>query len=614
MFKFVENNKVVIQVILGLVALTFVGFGVSSYSSVAEDPYLVKVGSTKIALRDIDRELDGQPVDAAARQHALEGLIQRSLILNETGKTGLQVAPMQLQQAIAAIPAFQDNGQFSLDKYKAFLDRRQMTGPQFEERIGRDLLVQNQMEPFTAGQISSHAVAERIGQLLGETRSVSATVLAAPAFASQVKLDDATVAAYYKANSDKFKAPEAVKLSYVVLSQAQLAQNVSVSDDELHKFYQQHQAEFGQEQRRASHILLAVPQNAQPADVAKIKAQADAILKQVRANPASFADVARARSQDPGSAAKGGDLGFFPRGAMVKAFNDVVFQMKPGQISEVVRSEFGFHIIKLEAIQVPDFNAVKDQVAQQLKLQKAGNLFRAQSDTLTEVAYQQGDSLKGVQDALKLVPQQSGWLARAPSGNDPILSNPKVLDAAFGNDVLVKKHNSEPVDLGNNTLVVVRVTDHQPAHQLKLDEVRDAIKMQLIAMDGAKLAVAKGQAMLADLKAGKPAATQWTQPRDLSRQQGLGLPVADLQAIFAANTAKLPAYAGIKRASGEYVIYRVEAVKPAPALTPEQRAQLSGLLDNMNTNAQVAGYLQSLRARYPLTGGKQQLNSQSQDE
>ncbi|MBV8048253.1 MAG: peptidyl-prolyl cis-trans isomerase [Paludibacterium sp.] len=614
MFKFVENNKVVIQVILGLVALTFVGFGVSSYSSVAEDPYLVKVGSTKIALRDIDRELDGQPVDAAARQRALEGLIQRSLILNETGKTGLQVAPMQLQQAIAAIPAFQDNGQFSLDKYKAFLDRRQMTGPQFEERIGRDLLVQNQMEPFTAGQISSHAVAERIGQLLGETRSVSATVLAAPAFASQVKLDDATVAAYYKANSDKFKAPEAVKLSYVVLSQAQLAQNVSVSDDELHKFYQQHQAEFGQEQRRASHILLAVPQNAQPADVAKIKAQADAILKQVRANPASFADVARARSQDPGSAAKGGDLGFFPRGAMVKAFNDVVFQMKPGQISEVVRSEFGFHIIKLEAIQVPDFNAVKDQVAQQLKLQKAGNLFRAQSDTLTEVAYQQGDSLKGVQDALKLVPQQSGWLARAPSGNDPILSNPKVLDAAFGNDVLVKKHNSEPVDLGNNTLVVVRVTDHQPAHQLKLDEVRDAIKMQLIAMDGAKLAVAKGQAMLADLKAGKPAATQWTQPRDLSRQQGLGLPVADLQAIFAANTAKLPAYAGIKRASGEYVIYRVEAVKPAPALTPEQRAQLSGLLDNMNTNAQVAGYLQSLRARYPLTGGKQQLNSQSQDE
>ncbi|MBV8648202.1 peptidylprolyl isomerase [Paludibacterium sp.] len=614
MFKFVENNKVVIQVILGLVALTFVGFGVSSYSSVAEDPYLVKVGSTKIALRDIDRELDGQPVDAAARQRALEGLIQRSLILNETGKTGLQVAPMQLQQAIAAIPAFQDNGQFSLDKYKAFLDRRQMTGPQFEERIGRDLLVQNQMEPFTAGQISSHAVAERIGQLLGETRSVSATVLAAPAFASQVKLDDATVAAYYKANSDKFKAPEAVKLSYVVLSQAQLAQNVSVSDDELHKFYQQHQAEFGQEQRRASHILLAVPQNAQPADVAKIKAQADAILKQVRANPASFADVARARSQDPGSAAKGGDLGFFPRGAMVKAFNDVVFQMKPGQISEVVRSEFGFHIIKLEAIQVPDFNAVKDQVAQQLKLQKAGNLFRAQSDTLTEVAYQQGDSLKGVQDALKLVPQQSGWLARAPSGNDPILSNPKVLDAAFGNDVLVKKHNSEPVDLGNNTLVVVRVTDHQPAHQLKLDEVRDAIKMQLIATDGAKLAVAKGQAMLADLKAGKPAATQWTQPRDLSRQQGLGLPVADLQAIFAANTAKLPAYAGIKRASGEYVIYRVEAVKPAPALTPEQRAQLSGLLDNMNTNAQVAGYLQSLRARYPLTGGKQQLNSQSQDE
>ncbi|TDR79771.1 peptidyl-prolyl cis-trans isomerase [Paludibacterium purpuratum] len=613
MFKFVENNKVVIQVILGLVALTFVGFGVSSYSSVAEDPYLVKVGKINIALRDIDRELDGQPVDAAAKQRALEGLIQRNLILNETESNGLHVAPMQLQQAIASIPAFQDNGQFSLDKYKAFLDKRQMTGPQFEERIGRDLLVQSQMGPFAAGQISSRALVDRLGQMLGESRVVSAMVLTPPAFASQVKLDDATIAAYYKANADKFKAPEAVKLSYVVLSQAQLAQNLSVGDDELRKFYQQHLADFGQEQRRASHILLTVPQGAAPAEVARIKTEAAAILKQVRANPSSFDQVARTRSQDPGSATKGGDLGFFARGTMVKAFDDVVFQMKPGQISEVVRSEFGFHIIRLDEVKQPGFDAVKDQVAQQVRLQKAGALYRSQSDTLTEVAYQQGDSLKGVQDALKLVPQQSGWVARTATGNDPILSNPKVLAAAFSNDVLVKKHNSEPIDLGNNATAVIRVTDHQPAHQLKLDEVRDAIKMQLIATDGAKLATAKGQALLADLKAGKPAAGQWTQPRELSRQQNLGLPLADLQAIFALGTAKLPTYAGLKRATGEYVIYRVESIKPAPALTPEQHAQLSGIVDNMNANAQITGYLQWLRTKYPVLGGKQKLN-QTSDE
>ncbi|WP_215776188.1 SurA N-terminal domain-containing protein [Paludibacterium sp. B53371] len=614
MFKFVENNKIVIQVILGLVALTFVGFGVSSYSSVAEDPYLVKVGSTKIALRDIDRELDGQPINADARQRALEGLIQRNLILNEAASTRLLVGDAQLQQAIASIPAFQDNGKFSLDKYKDFLAKRQMTGPQFEERISRDLLMQNQMSAFTSGQITSQALAGRIGQILGETRTVSAMVLTPPAFASQVKLDDATIAAYYKANTAKFKAPEAVKLSYVVLSQAQLAQSLNVTDEELHKFYQQHLDQFGQEQRRASHILLTVPQGAAPQDVAKIKAEADAILKQVRANPASFAQVARARSQDPGSAEKGGDLGFFPRGAMVKAFDNVVFQMKPGQISEVVRSEYGFHIIRLDAIQQPDFNAVKEQVAQQLKLQKAAAVFRSQSDTLTEVAYQQGDSLKGVQDALKLVPQQSGWITRDPSGQDPLQSNPKVLAAAFSNDVLVKKHNSEPIDMGNNTLVVLRVTDHQPAHQLKLDEVRDAIKMQLIATEGAKLATAKGQADLADLKAGKPVTAQWTPTHDLSRQQAPQLPVADLRAIFGADVSKLPAYVGLKHDTGEYVIYRISALKPAPALTPDQLTQLTGLVGTMNTNAQVAGYLKALRTKYPVLAGKQKLNSQSQDE
>lgn len=609
MFKFVENNKFLIQIILGLVALTFVGFGVSSYSSVVEDPYLVKVGSTKITMRDIDHELDGQPVDAAARQRALDALVQRNLLLNETDSTGLRLSPEQLQQAIASIPNFQENGQFSVEKYKAFLSQRSMTGPQFEQRISADLLMQAQLAPFTAGQFSSRAMQARVGAILGETRVVRAMVLAPQAFADKVKTDDATLAAYYKAHQAQFKAPEAVRLSYVVLSQQKLAQTVSVSDAELHKFYTQHQAEFGGEQRRAAHILLAVPAGANPQQVAAVKAQADAILKQVRANPASFAAVARAKSQDPGSAANGGDLGFFARGQMVKPFDDVVFRMKPGQISEVVRTQYGFHIIQLEQVKQPDFASMKDQVEQKLREQKAAALFRSQSDTLSEVSYQQGDSLNGVQQALKLVPQQSGWISRdKPVANDPVLSNPKVIAAAFGNDVLKKKHNSEPVDLGNNTLVVVRVADHQPARQLKLEEVKDAIKATLINTEGAKLAAAAGAAQLAQIKAGKSSGSGWSQPHAVSHQNPAGLPPADLRAIFAADTGKLPAYVGLKHDNGLYVIYGVVQILPAPALSPEQQMQLTGMLDQLGANAQAMSYLSLLRQKYPVRAGKQQIN------
>lgn len=616
MFKFVENNKVVIQIILGAVALTFVGFGVSSYSSVVDDPFLVKIGNTKITMRDLDRELNGQTVDANSRKQALEGLIQRSLLQSEARDYGLTVSPVQLQQTIAAIPRFQDaNGQFSLDKYKAFLDERQMTGPMFEERVSRDLLMQAQTSPLIEGQITSRILTDRLAAILGETRAVRAVVLTPQSMASQVKTDDATVAAYYQANQARFKAPESVRLNYVVLSQAVLAQEIVPTEDEVRSYYDQHQAEFSSEQRRASHILLTVPQGASAQDRAKIQAQAEAILAQVRANPASFEQLARTRSQDPGSAAKGGDLGFFARGAMVKSFNDAVFSMKPGQISGLVKSEFGYHIIRLDAIQKPEYDAVKAQVVQRLQQQKAGALYRSKTDTLTEVAYQQGDSLNGVQNALKLAPHQSDWISRDKPATDPILSNPKVLAAAFSDDVLKKKHNSEPIDVGSNTLVVLRVADHQPSRELKLDEVKDAIKSELVAVNGARLAAERGQSLLADLKAGKGAdAAAWSQAHAISRQGASGLPVADMQAIFAVNASKLPAFAGVKHGTGEYVVYRIDQVLPAPAITPEQRTQLMGVVGEMSSNVQAMSYLNALRQKFPIKGGTQTLAQDPQEQ
>jgi len=612
MFDFVQNNSIAIKVILGAVALTFVGFGVSSYSSVVDDPYLVKVDGTKIYKKDLDRALEGQPADAAARQAALENLIRQDLLLADAKHAGLVASTEQIRNAIAAIPALQDNGQFSAARYKDFLQARNMSPETFEAQIAREVLLQGQISTFVAGQFVPRTQVDSLIKLLGEQRAVQAAVLQPQSVAADLKLDDAALKAYYDANAKRFRAPEAVKLQYVVLSQAALADAVTVSDAEAQQYFNAHSADFAKEERRVSHILLTVPQNATAAQKAQVKAQAEAILKEVRANPAKFAEIAKARSQDPGSAANGGDLGFFGRGTMVKQFDDVAFQMKPGQISEVVETQFGYHILKLDEVKTPDFSSAKEAVINHLKQTKAGAQFRQESDQLTELAYQNGDSLQALVDKLKLKPESSDWLSRGKPSSDPRLANPKVLDAAFSNDVLKKKHNSEPIDLGNNTLIVVRVAEHQPERQLTLDEVKPQLRSELVAREGAKLVEKRGQAALAELQKGGTPALSWSSAHQVSRNNLAGLPASDARSVFSLSTAKLPAYAGVKHDNGDYVIYRVTAVAAAPAPSDADRAQLLNVMGEVTANAQLAAYLQTLRETYKVTQPKQAAEQEQQ--
>ena len=613
MFEFVQNNKTVIQVILGAVALTFVGFGVSSYSDVTAEPYLVKVGSVKISKRDLDRALEGKPSDPATRQAVLEDMIRSKLILADARDHGAAVSPDQLRKVISAIPLFQDNGQFSPQRYEEFLKNRYRSAADFEAELSDDILVRGQLNSVAGTQFVSHGVVDRMAALLSEGRALQSLTLKPSDFAAEVKTDDAAIKAYYDANAKRFRTPESVKLDYVVLSQDALAQSVKVSDAEVQKYFDQHKAELASEQRRASHILLTVPKGAKPEQKAKIKADAEAILKEVRANPAKFADIAKAKSQDPGSAEKGGDLGLNARGMMVKPFDDAVFSMKPGQISDLVETEYGFHIIRLDEVKTQGLDAVKAAIVDKLQKQKAAAQFRDQADKLNEVAYQQADSLKGVVDALKLEVKHSGWLQRSQPAKDDLLGNEKLLAAAFSDDVLKKKHNSEAVDVGGGRLVVVRVAEHQPERQRPVADVREDIKRELVEREGAKLADKKGQALLADLKAGKGVdAQKWGAEQTVSRRAPASLAAADVRAVFSVAAAKLPAFAGVRHDAGEYVIYRVNKVIAAPASTEADRAQLGGLLGELSANNQLAGYLQALRQKYPVTAGKQSLNDNSQ--
>lgn len=600
MFDFVQNNNTAIKVILGAVALTFVGFGVGSYSAAVEDPYLAKVGDAKIYQKDVERQLEGQPANAASRQAVLENLIRQEMLLAEARGNHLAVSPQQLRAAIASIPAFQDNGQFSAARYTEFLQARYMSPQAFEEQMGRDLLLQAQVAPYLNGNLVSHTLAARMAALVSEVREVRSVVLKPEQFAANVKLDDAMVKAYYDANLKRFKTADQAKLEYVTLSQDAIAQAISVSDADAKAYYDKHAGEFSSEERKVSHILLTVDAKAPAADKAKVKAQAEALLKEVRANPARFGELAKTRSQDPGSAPNGGDLGFFGRGVMTKPFESVAFAMKPGQISEVVETEFGYHILKLDAVKSSDFESQKAAVVDKLRKQKAAAAYRAAVEKLTDVAYQQGDSLKGVEAALNLKAQQSDFVPRSGKAGDPLLGNAKLLEAAFSDDVLKKKHNSEPVNVGNNTLVVVRVAEFQPARQRALAEVQAEIRTELTAREGAKLAAERGAAMLAELKAGKGTSPSWGEARNLSRRDAAGTPVAELRAVFAANPKQLPAYAGVKRDNGEYVLYSVDKVVPSQSLTPEQTAQLGMLLGEMSANNLMSAYLEQLRQKHKV--------------
>lgn len=600
MFDFVHNNNVAIKVILGAVALTFVGFGVGSYSAAVDDPYLAKVGDAKIYKRDVERQLQDQPANAASRQAVLENLIRQEMLLAEAGASRLAVAPAQLRAVIAGIPAFQDGGKFSAARYREFLAARNMDAATFEQQVSRDLLLQAQAAPYLNAQFVSRTLQGRLSAMMTETREVRALVLKPEQFAGSVKLDDAVLKAYYDANLKRFKADETVKLDYVQLSQAQLAQGIQVTDDEARAYFDKNKGQFGGEQRDVSHILLAVAKGASAADKAKVKAEAEGILKEVRGNPAKFAELAKTKSQDPGSAANGGDLGAFGRGTMTKPFEDVAFRMQKGQISEVVETEFGYHILKLNDIKGADFDAQKADVIAKLQQQKAAAAFRSKAEKLAEIAYQQGDSLKGM-EALGLSVQRSEPLPRNGKPGDAFGGNPKLLEAAYSDDVLKAKHNSEPIDLGNNTLVVLRVAEHQPARQKPLAEVLEQVKAEVLAREGGKLAAQRGEALLAELKAGKGVDAQsWSSVQSLSRRDPEQTPAAEVRAIFAVAGKSVPGFAGLKRDGGEFVIYRVDKVQPAAALAPEESAQLGGLLSELSANSVMVAYLEQLRQKHKV--------------
>lgn len=615
MFDAVRNNKRIVQVFLALITLPFAFFGVESYiRNAANDNHVAKIGDVKItqqqfqqALRDQQERLRSQfgNIDPKlldnpqARKAVLDDLIDQRLLLVEASKSHLVAGDDAVRRAISGIQAFQENGRFSPERYEALIKAQGMTVAGFEAQLRQDATLQQLAGGVAQSGFMARTVSDRVLALQGEKREVMEHRLAADDYLSQVKLEEGAGKKFYDANSKRFEIPEQAKAEYVVLSLQAIESQVTVSDAEIKSWYEGHKDRYQQpEERRASHILIA----ADKGDKAQAKAKAEEVLKEVQKNPAAFPELAKKYSQDPGSAAKGGDLGFFGRGAMVKPFEDTVFKLKEGETSGIVESDFGFHIIKLTGIHSGKEKAlseVRPEIEAELKKQAASRKFAEAAEGFSNLVYEQADSLKPVADKFKLTVQQSGWLTRQPNPANGPLANEKLLGAVFSEDAVKNKRNTEAVEVAPNTLVAARIAEYKPAALQPFDALKDKIEAMLKRQEAQALVKKAGEAKLAALKKGEPEQVSWGAAKTVSRLDPGSVQPQAVPAIFKADAAKLPAYAGFELPGG-YALYKVVKVDAGDKLDDAKRQAMARQLNGLAVQEDVQAYLAALRARYKV--------------
>jgi peptidyl-prolyl cis-trans isomerase D len=618
----------VAKLILALITIPFALFGIDSYLNQAgRDVAVAKVGRDKISIQEYGNAIEnvrnrmqaeGQKVDTAMletpafKQSVLDGLITRRLVNSEIQRANFRISDAQLSEHIVAMPEFQENGKFSEDLYQKTLDQNKLTATKFESSIRGDMVTQQAREGLARLVFVPKSVAEQTLQFAHQKRDVSTVDIKVASFVSQAKVTPEEVKAYYEAHKDKFKVPEQVKLEFLLLSANGLVPQVSgtVTEAEIKEFYDTNKDKFqGNEQRHASHILIAFGVGAKEADKAAAKAKAEDILAQLRKNPKKFEELATKFSQDPGSAAKAGDLGSFGRGAMVKPFEDAVFNMKVGQISDLVESEFGYHIIRLDGVSgsSSSYESMKSQIKGELIFQKAQAKYAELTEDFNNTVYEQSGSLQPAAKKFNLQSQTSGWMSREDGAK--FFKNDKLMTMVFSDEVLKEKRNTEAVEVSPNNLVSARVLEYKPAAPRSFDEVKGGIEALLKLEAAAKLAKEKGDATLAKLRAGEAVKDlDWIEPVTVDRKTAQGLSNAVMEHVFKVNTSKLPAFDGYIDGNSAYTLLRISRVDNALADDEAKKtAQLE--LEGAVAAEYISAYGKSLKAKTEVVVNRKLLES-----
>lgn len=617
MFEFIHSHKRAIQIVLFLFLIPpFMFFGIDRFQGSGGGETVASVGDNRITQREfaqalrerqeaIQRFTGGRATpelldSAELRSEVLEALIRRQLLLNRATRTGMAVTDGQLQSMIGGLPAFQNDGKFSFPLYEQYLRSRGMTPAMFEASVRQDLLLGQVDDAFGETSFVPRTVVDVLARLSEQQREVSTFSIAPDKFTSQIKLDSDAAKKYYDSNQGEFRIPEQVRVEYVTLTVDSLMSQIAIDPAEVRKYYDQNRAQFETKQeRQASHILIAVDAAASAEEKKKARARADELYQQVKQKPERFGELAKQYSQDPGSAANGGDLGYFGRGAMPKPFEEAAFAMKAGEISPPVETRYGFHIIRLTNIkggEVRSFEDARSQIETDLKRQRAGRKFAEIAEQFNNVVFEQSESLQPAAELAKTNVRQSGWMTREHAA-DQLLNNPKLRQAVFSEDVLNNKRNSQVVEVSSGVLVAARLLEHKPAAVQPFEEVSAAIVKKLTLQRAAQLAAQEGREQLEKLKHGNEAQVTWGATQLVGRKEAKGFSEAVLRQAFRADTAKLPAYTGIDTPNGGYTLVRISRVVEQDKLDTDRRKQVAEALRQLRGQEGMLAYVESLKQK-----------------
>jgi peptidyl-prolyl cis-trans isomerase D len=601
------------QVILALVLIPFALFGIDSYLNQAGNNLsIAKVDGYKIALPEYNRAIEnvrnrmmseGKKVDPAMfdsfefKESVVDGLITKQLINNDIKKSQFKITDQQLSQYIIGMPDFQKDGKFSQELYDKVLQNNQLNPKKFEESIRNDLLIQqvrDGLQKLTF--IPPNNLTETL-KATSQQREVTVAEFKTKEYMAKANISEKDMQAFYEQNKSKFLAPEQVKAEFVVFSLTSILPSITVSEDEVKAFYKTNADKYqNQQQREASHILIAASKNAAPAEKAKAKAKAEDVLGQIKKNPKQFEELATKYSQDPESAKKGGDLGAFGRGMMVKPFDDAVFSMKVNEISGIVESDFGYHIIKLTKVigEGGGFDAIKPQIKAELIYQKAQDKYAALAEDFSNKVYEQSSSLDVVSKKFNLPIQKTDWISRNES--DKFFKNEALMNALYSKESIKDRRNTEAIEVTPNNLISARVVDYKAQSTKPFAEVKKSIEDYLKFEAAKKLVATEGEAALKSV-ADASRKIDWQATVLVDRKNTKGLSQAVTNHAYKMPTDKLPSYSGFVDGNNGYVIVKVSKVAFPNDDNEENKKEFASSYTEALSSEYLRAYLKGLKAK-----------------
>jgi peptidyl-prolyl cis-trans isomerase D len=614
MFDYFRNNRRVAQFILALLILPFAVWGLESYFSGGGGDDIATVAGVRISERDFQQQVAdqretlrqqmGERFDPALtessrfRLDVLEDMIDSQLVVGTAVNSGMTVPDERLAEIIRKIPSFQKDGQFDVKAYDALLRRQGLNPVTYQESVRSQIVGEQSIGLFKRTKWMPQAVVDRAADLGEQERDVQQALISPDQFLKLVTVSADEVKQYFDKNPKDFEVPARLKVQYVLLDADKVAAKIDIADADVEAYFKANPGRFTTaEQRRASHILIGTDKSANAVTKGAARAKADRLLAEVKAGK-DFGVLAKANSNDPGSAQQNGDLGFFGRGTMVRPFEDAAFSLKVGEVSGIVETEFGYHIIKLTEIKGGgggDLASARAQIVEELRKQRSGKLFAELAEGFADAVHEQSDSLAAASQRLGEAVQTVDGVTRKGNERDPVFGNAKFLKALF-DDALPNTRNTEVVELTPRQVVAGRVVESTPASILPFDTVMADIEERVKRKKAAELAIAEGKRIMAELSAGKEVPVKWGANLTVSRKKPAGLPFPAMQLVFRAKTAPLPSYAAVEIPGQGYAMFRINRVAPPNVSDPTERKRYSEDANQMMAEEEQKVFLSALRA------------------